>query len=216
MERETLLIKTGDETYTDVLNKMKSRVNVEGIKVVNVKKTKGGDLIVNLKGRGAAEKLRGELRDKMGEKIITVGKKNEVNFEIMDLDPSVKEQELIIAVCGWTGLDQAELNVRSLRENRGGGQIARVCVRKEEEMRRHRRIKVHWQYCRVRERLTPLRCYRCMEVRVKTCFKCLKHNVRDCVNEATCLTCKESGYRMDSMECTKYKELVFDKKGSTD
>lgn len=156
-----------------------------------------------------------------------MGKKNEVNFDIWDLDPSVNEQELVTAVCGWTGLNQAEMKVRSLRENRGGGQTARVCVRKEmaDKMRRHSRIKVHWQFCRVRERFTPLRCYRCMEYghnsyscknepRGKACFKCLQegHSVSDCRNEAMCLTCKEIGHRMDSMECPKYREFTIEKK----
>lgn len=33
-----------------------------------LKKTNGGDLVVNLEGRGAAEKLRDEIRDKTREK----------------------------------------------------------------------------------------------------------------------------------------------------
>ncbi|XP_056647215.1 reticulocyte-binding protein homolog 2a-like [Diorhabda sublineata] len=223
---ESLFIKTGDKKFSDVLKNIKNVVNVEkiGVKVESVRKTGGGDLLVKVKGQGAAERLKEEINNRIGAKMDMTVKRKEAIFTVMEVDPSVTPLELKEAVCQWTGIDGEEVEVRGMRESRGGGQTATLAIREERAaaLRTAQKIKVHWQYCSVKERFTPLRCYRCLEYghstyncsgkdRSRCCFNCIKegHRAQECQNEAWCLSCDSKGHRTDTMACPKYRNTVF-------
>ncbi|XP_057656717.1 uncharacterized protein LOC130894134 [Diorhabda carinulata] len=225
---ESLFINTGDKNFSDVLKNIKNVVNVEkiGVKVETVRKTGGGDLLVKIKGQGAAERLKEEIKSRIGTKMDMTVKRKESVFTVMEVDPSITPSELKEVVCEWTGIDREEIEVRGMRESRGGGQTATLAIREERAaaLRSAQKIKVHWQYCSVKERFTPLRFYRCLEYghstyncsgkdRSRCCFKCIKegHRAQECQNEAWCLSCDDKGNRTDTMACPKHTNIVFGK-----
>ncbi|XP_056647415.1 uncharacterized protein LOC130452165 [Diorhabda sublineata] len=153
-------------------------------------------------------------------------KRRETVFTVMEVDPFISPSELRDSIVTWTGLKNADIVVKGMRESRGGGQTATIAVREEmaAALRSVDKVKIHWQYCKVRERFTPLRCFRCLEYghstyqckgkdRGRCCFSCIKegHRAQECLNEAWCLSCSESGHRTDTMACPKYRDAVFGK-----
>lgn len=83
------------------------------------------------------------------------------------------------------------------------------------------RLRVGWVSCRLRELVSPDRCFNCLafghlsrdckKPRETCCFRCGKggHFRRDCKEEvANCYICKERGHAAESMACPEYKRLV--------
>ncbi|XP_050518492.1 trichohyalin-like [Diabrotica virgifera virgifera] len=224
-QEEALLIKTGSKSYTDVLKEMNAKINIGkiGVKVDRLKKTEGGDILVKLKGRGAAEKLKREMDTKMSGISMAVRRK-ENYFTITGLDPGVTVKILHEAIQAYTGISQDEVDIKMLRTNQHGEQVATIAVRptKAEELRRYTTIAIGWVFCPIMERYTPMRCYKCLhyghstfeckgESRVACCYNCMKtgHTAVQCGNTAFCLTCNEEGHRMDRMQCPAYRAWVY-------
>ncbi|XP_050507931.1 cilia- and flagella-associated protein 251-like [Diabrotica virgifera virgifera] len=86
-EQQEALIKTGGKKYTDVLKEMNEKINIGkiGVKVDRLKKTEGGDILVKLKGKGAADKLRKEMDTRMSGLNMAVRRK-ENHFTITGMD----------------------------------------------------------------------------------------------------------------------------------
>ncbi|XP_050515000.1 FK506-binding protein 5-like [Diabrotica virgifera virgifera] len=228
-QEEALLIKTGGKSYTDVLKEMNQKIDIGkiGLKVNRLKKTEGGDILVKLKGKGAAEKLKKEMDSKITGMSMAVRKK-ENYFSITAIDPGFTEEQLISAITTYTGIPEDEIDVKTLRINRHGEQVATIAVRpsKAEELRRYRTIVIGWVICPIMERHTPVRCYKCLhyghstyectgESRVACCYNCFKngHTAVQCSSTAYCLTCKEEGHRMDRMTCPAYRAWVYGRGG---
>uniref|UniRef100_A0A6P7HCD3 Uncharacterized protein LOC114349073 n=1 Tax=Diabrotica virgifera virgifera TaxID=50390 RepID=A0A6P7HCD3_DIAVI len=228
-QEEALLIKTGGKKYTDVLKEINEKINIRkiGVKVDRLKKTEGGDILVKLKGKGAADKLRKELDTRMSGLNMAVRRK--VNhFTITGMDPGVTEEKLQNAINAYTGIPKDEVDIKILRTNRNGEQSATIAVRptNAEELRKYNTIVIGWVWCPISERYTPTRCYKCLhyghstydckgESRVACCYNCLKtgHTAVQCNNTAYCLTCKEEGHRMDRMQCPAYRAWVYGRGG---
>uniref|UniRef100_A0A6P7GX34 Uncharacterized protein LOC114343353 n=1 Tax=Diabrotica virgifera virgifera TaxID=50390 RepID=A0A6P7GX34_DIAVI len=194
-----------------------------GIKVDRMKKTDGGDILVKLKGKGAAEKLRKEMDTRMSGMNMAIRRK-EHNFTITKLHPGVTEEILHDAIKVYTGIPKEEVSIKMLRTNGQGEQVATIAVRptKAEELRKYNAIVIGWVSCPIMERYTPTRCYKCLhyghntyeckgESRVACCYNCFKtgHTAVQCSSASYCLTCKEEGHRMDRMQCPAYRAWVY-------
>ncbi|XP_050505292.1 uncharacterized protein LOC126883675 [Diabrotica virgifera virgifera] len=228
-QEEALLIKTGGKSYTDVLKEMNQKIDIGkvGVKVDRMKKTEGGDILVKLKGKGATEKLRKEMDMRMSGINMAIRKK-ETHFTITGLDPGVTEKILHNAIKAYTGISKDEIDIKMLRTNRHGEQVATRVVRptKAEELRKYDTIAIGWVACPIRERYTPTRCYKCLhyghntyeckrESRVACCYNCFNtgHTAAQCSSASYCLTCKEEGHRMDRMQCPAYRAWVYGRGG---
>uniref|UniRef100_A0A6P7GZU2 Uncharacterized protein LOC114349033 n=1 Tax=Diabrotica virgifera virgifera TaxID=50390 RepID=A0A6P7GZU2_DIAVI len=158
----------------------------------------------------------------------TAIRRKETYFTITRLDPGVSEKSLKKSIRSYTGIPEEEVDVRVLRTNKYGEQVATITVRpsKAEELRKYGSIKVGWVICPVMERHNPIRCYKCLkfghntydckeESRAACCYNCLKngHTAVNCTNKAFCLVCKEEGHRMDRMACPAYRALVYGRRG---
>ncbi|XP_050512990.1 golgin subfamily A member 6-like protein 22 [Diabrotica virgifera virgifera] len=228
-QEEALLIKMGGKKYNEVLSEMREKIDIGkiGLQVEKLKRTNGGDLLVKLKGRGAAEKLRAELDSKMNG-MDTAIRRKETFFTITRLDPGVGEETLKKMIKSYTGVPEREIEVKVLRTNRYGEQVATIAVRPSiaEELRRYGSIKIGWVVCPIMERHNPVRCFKCLkfghntyeckeESRAACCYNCLQtgHTVASCGNKPYCSVCKEEGHRMDRMACPSYRALVYGRGG---
>ncbi|CAG9840660.1 unnamed protein product [Diabrotica balteata] len=215
--------------YTEVLKEMNQKIDIGkiGIKVDRLKKTEGGDILVKLKGKGAAEKLKQEMDTRMSGMNMAIRKK-EIHFTITGLDPGVTEERLHSAIKSYTGIPKDEVDIKSLRTSRYGEQLATIAVppTKAVQLRKYSSIIIGWVSCPIMEKHTPVRCYKCLlyghntyeckgESRVACCYNCFKsgHTAVQCSGTAYCLTCKEEGHRMDRMACPAYRAWVYGRGG---
>lgn len=149
---------------------MKNKVDMEemGIKVASLKKSGKGDLVMKIKGmRGQTGSLAGPLKEEIVNKIqnveVTVRRK-ETTFNILDIDSTATEDEVIEAVEKGTGISRCNIAFRGLRPSTDGNQIASIVVQTNMavHLRKVRGIKIGWIMCRVKERAYITRCYRCL------------------------------------------------------
>ncbi|CAG9835556.1 unnamed protein product [Diabrotica balteata] len=96
--------------YDEVLSEMREKIDIGkiGVQVEKLKRTNGGDLLVKLKARGAAAKLRAELVSKMNGMDTTIQRK-ETFFTITSLDPGIDEESLKKAIKSYTVVAEREI-----------------------------------------------------------------------------------------------------------
>uniref|UniRef100_A0A6P7GV54 Uncharacterized protein LOC114343281 n=1 Tax=Diabrotica virgifera virgifera TaxID=50390 RepID=A0A6P7GV54_DIAVI len=148
----------------------------------------------------------------------TTIRRKENFFTIANLDPRVSEKSLREGIKSYTGIPEGEIDIKVLRTNRHGEQVATIA----EELRKYGTIKIGWTRCPVMERYAPVRCLKCLKFghstyeckeasRAACCYNCLKtgHIAANCNNKAYCSVCKEEGHRMDRMACPAYRALVY-------
>ncbi|XP_057656843.1 uncharacterized protein LOC130894215 [Diorhabda carinulata] len=224
---ESVLVRTGDRLFAEVLKTMQQKADVASLNVNinNVKKTSGGDIFIRLKGKGQAQTLKNAIKNKMEEVSVTTRNRGTV-FSVIDLDPAVTSEEVKAAVEKQTGL-AGLVEIKLIRNTKFGGQMCLLSVpnNKAGKLRELGTIKMGWSACRARERIVPLRCYKCLEYghsltsckgedRSKQCLNCggLNHRAQECKAVSKCMACKVDGHRMDTMKCPEYRKLVLEKK----
>lgn len=223
---DTVVIKTGTSSYSEMLKKMKQQLDMDslGVTVKQVKKTSNGDVLMKITGE--KEKLglaRKEIEKTLPSAQVTI-KTNECAYNILDLDEVTTEEEVMECLVKQSGVDRKNLKIKGLRTSNRGSQSATVLVTKELAPQIDKlggKIKVGWLRCRIKQKIQLVRCYRCLEYGHKTfeckgedkkgnCMNCGKtgHLAKSCMEIAHCATCKMEGHRMDSMKCPRFKELI--------
>ncbi|KAK9731282.1 hypothetical protein QE152_g13795 [Popillia japonica] len=84
-------------------------------------------------------------------------------------------------------------------------------------------MKIGWVGCRVRKRVTLIRCYRCLDFghtragcngpdRSDLCVNCCQpgHQVKDCTNKPFCRKCQTGDHRSDTTKCPAFRDQVKD------
>lgn len=173
-------VKNGS-TYEETLQKIKSSgVNPDslGASVKGMRRTRSGDLLVDLgrsaKSRDAAEPLRKALIEKLGDSVGPVTKLGSpLVMELIDLDAVTTRDEVLVAVSNalMEGLDKddqvvieacKDVNVLSMWKVKNGHQIATVNVPRRLMTRSIDHVVVGWIRCRFRPRRPEVsRCHRC-------------------------------------------------------
>lgn len=149
-----------------------------GATVRAMRKTKSGDLLVDLgksaKSRSAAEPLRRALVDKLGDHAASVSNLGTmVELEVVDLDSVATKDEVLHAVVTALvdkyGADDhsvvgavSSISVTSMWALRSGQQVAVVKVPRGLKLTEVTHVRVGWTSCRLRPRHPEAtRCYRC-------------------------------------------------------
>jgi hypothetical protein len=115
------------------------------------------------------------------------------------------------------------------KPNKGGKLFAIVNLPIEvaNKLMKMAKLNVGWSECRIEDKNTPRRCYRCLRfehVRAECkseksledcCLKCGRagHTARLCMEEPYCIACNVEGHRADEMACPEYRKLVAEKRG---
>ncbi|KAK9701257.1 Zinc knuckle [Popillia japonica] len=111
--------------------------------------------------------------------------------------------------------DRQDLEIKSMRPTRDGNQIATVQVSRANAnmLVKLGRVKIDWVSCRIRERITIIRCYKCLEFghasrvcqgldRSNLCLNCNQpgHKAKDCKEAHYCPTCRPGHKAKDCKE----------------
>jgi len=128
---------------------------------------------------------------------------------ISDLDPLVEAEDVTKALVDQFAVKAESVKLRSLRPPHRDTQTAVVGLpsKDAEAVLCKGKIRLGWSICKVKERDSQPRCYKCLEIRhiaIKChskvdrsgcCIKCGKtgHKIAQCPNESVCFICTEGG-----------------------
>lgn len=208
-----------------------------GAKVKDMRKTRSGDLLVELAGGKQAEPVAAKMSKALAEKmtgVVVTNLSTCVDMEITGIDSTADSEEVMKVVRhqfdnteGLTDYDRNELAITGLWAVRSGHQVAtfkmtRLTANKINE------VKISWMLCKVRPHLPePDRCYRCHGFGHKTwdckdndlsisCRRCgiVGHTEKQCTaGEDTCVACDSKGHkkvahRPGSEACAARREAI--------
>ncbi|XP_046736548.1 uncharacterized protein LOC124405569 [Diprion similis] len=225
---DAVLIKTtgGAANYAEVLKKIKRQVDPEktGAQIAAVKKTRGGDVLVELKrGSSGVQALRDAVAGALGQGSKVAALEPMLTVEVRDLDDVTEAGEVKEALTSTLQVECAE-EVR-MRRGYNGTQVAliRLPERTARRILAVGKIKVGWCICRIRERVTVVKCFRCQGYGHRSgecvgadcsnaCRRCGKagHKEKDCQDSPSCVLCGRNNWRADhftgSGRCRAFRE----------
>lgn len=217
-------------TYAEMVKSLKNNIDVKkiGVQVHKVHDLGNGDIQIQFTGRGKCnvESFEKEVAGQMGEGATTKIIEKSGTVVIRDLEPDIEQCELEKAIKEIVG-EQYNINAKIMDTTIFRGLKHAFVTLPAAAMRRllqRPRIHVGWSRCRVEEKFSPGRCFKCLELghvaakcqekedKAKRCFKCGEsdHIIKDCKNAAKCIQCNITGHKMDSMLCPVYAKYVND------
>lgn len=230
---DALVLKAKEgSTYADILRSMKADPELQdlGTNVSKIRKSAAGNLVLVLRSNEheKTDQLRLAVAEKLASKAEVVQKIEQTAVELRDLDELTDATEVLEAVKSLLG-DSPEIGesvVRSLRKAYGGTQTAVVVLPTDQAKRLLDKgsVKVGWVVSRIRAKITPPRCFRCLGLghtarsctgpdRSKACFRCGQegHMGKTCSAEPKCLLCTENGgHATGSYGCPVFQRAVRD------
>jgi len=230
-----IITKTSEDSYADILKKMKANpeLNELGEQVNKIRKTAKGELLLELK-RGNGEQ-QNKLRQHAEQALVNLANVRTVSHEILiecrDIDEVTTREEICTAIQDQfttTGTVNSSA-IKSLRPTRYGTQTALISLpaRSAQMLIKAGRIRIGWVRCRLRELITPTRCFRCLgyghvardcksEVdRTGACFKCggKGHVAKNCEEPPKCVLCEPdctggNKHSTGNKKCLAYKKAL--------
>ncbi|KAJ8950490.1 hypothetical protein NQ314_007877 [Rhamnusium bicolor] len=209
--------------YVDLLKTVRQTVNpIEiGVEVQNIKKTRSGELLLTVQnGAEKLEALQKEIKEKIPEATTSRLTSKKV-LHIKDLNEVSTTEEIREAISSAISVKPEIVEVRALRPAYAGRQNVTVVLVETDAVKLTNmgRVKIGWTKCRVIERKTELKCFRCWEYghtrvqckgpdREHLCLKCSQegHKAAVCKNKAYCVHCNNEGHQSGSPKCPKDNE----------
>lgn len=222
---DALVIKTcGEKSYADILRQVKSdpKLNVLGQNVKSIRKTGKGELLLELSKpcHQNTSEFRGTMREVLGTTAEVRALTHEVIIEIRDIDEVTDKDDVHKALINiseeFKSLQSSA--IKSLRKAYGGTQTATIGLSAvlASQLLELAKIRIGWVVCRIREKLTPRRCFKCFDyghtaARCKgqndhsgKCLRCgeVGHKIKMCTRKPSCILCRESGSNIVSDHVT--------------
>lgn len=179
-------------SYADILRKMKSDPSLEevGKNVAKVRRNAAGNLLLELRKTAVASQIFSTLSGNLGESASVEAKRDEKTIEIRDLDELSTAEDICSALCTKLETVIPTSAIKSVRKAYKGTQTA--VVRLSSDLARKAlntgEIRVGWTDCRIREKITVQKCFRCWG---------FGHLARNCIGmdrSKCCLRCGEAGH----------------------
>ncbi|XP_044316453.1 uncharacterized protein LOC123037863 [Drosophila rhopaloa] len=197
---EAVLVKPAEgRSYAEVLRELRENLKPDetDTAIRSVRKTKSGDLLLELAKGSKSEKLCESIKHTLKENATVRTIRPLSKLEIRDLDSLTNEEEVITAIKFIIGEQSQEVKVRLTGANNSEQKRAFVILPTEEAAKilKEPRIKIGWTRCRVKRCIEVTRCFRCFGV---------GHLQRDCSGpdrRDLCIRCGETGHKMRN--CTK-------------
>ncbi|XP_039233235.1 uncharacterized protein LOC120322245 isoform X3 [Drosophila yakuba] len=197
---EAVLVRPAEgKSYAEVLCNLRKNLKPEDSdsNIQSVRKTKSGDMLLELSKRSKTDKLCDVIKDTLKECATAKTIKQLVKLEIRDIDSITQEDEIISAIREGIGDTSQEILIQLTGVNRSEQRRAFVTLpmRDASKILAEQRIKIGWTRCRVK---------RCLDI--KRCFKCfgvghVQNNCNGPDRRDLCIRCGESGHKMKT--CTK-------------
>ncbi|XP_046599987.1 uncharacterized protein LOC124295147 [Neodiprion lecontei] len=224
---DAVLIKTaGGANYAEALRRVKSQVDPEkmGVHISAVRRTREGDMLLELKGPNGAQALKAAVIGVLGDQTKVSTLEPSMSIEIRDPDEVTYAEEVRLALS--TVLKTPLEGVIRMRAGFRGTQVAltKVPERTARKLLALGRVKIGWTACRIRERISVDRCHRCQgyghhaaqclgKDNSQACRKCGEagHKEKECPKTAPrCILCASSGARADhfsgSGRCSVFRD----------
>lgn len=213
-------------SYSDILMQMKSSVNPDesGAEVKKIRRTRKGELLLELMKEDEGDKFKQAIMTALQEKAEVKTMMNLKQVEIRDLDETVSEEDVAIAIKNI--LNDREVNVGcKLWKGYGNTQLAviQLPAKLADIFCSQEKVKIGWVNCRIRERVEIVQCYRCLGYghistackgpdRMGLCWICGKdgHKAKECSEQDHCILCEgkgdaETNHRMGSRKCPSFQ-----------
>lgn len=229
---EAIIVKTTEKrTFADLFKTLKSEAGtkMEGIRMV--RKSRGGDLIIEMeKGTKGAE-LENIVKNTLGEehKVRRVAPKN--FYEIKGIDPTLEREEIREELAKTLNINVDEVEMKTIRYGYGDTKIAIVTLptKAEEIIKNEWKIKLGFTNCSIRKTQKLIRCFKChdfghlsyncrLELNGKElCRRCgvTGHQINGCQAIRCCILCTRKGILAANAEhiagaanCPQYKKYI--------
>lgn len=225
-----LIMKPGERTYAQLLKEVKEQVDMKqlGVEVKNVRKTRGGELMLTI--RGGAEKtepVRQAIESKLKDVQVKNLKQPETMFQIYGIEATTTQMEVKEAIARTIGEDNDNVTVKAIRTTTYDEQVATVAVSRpvDKKLKTVKSVKIGWNLCRVREWIQLPRCHKCQShghladsckgpVRSSCCWNCGEegHKATSCSNEKYCIVCATKGHKSGTRQCPVFEKLLVEAK----
>lgn len=230
-----IIAKVGDTSYANILKLMKTEPSLKslGESVNKIRKTAKGELLLELKGNTDVNssnfKEITEMALQSTAEVRTLCQ--EVSIQCCDIDEITTAEEICAAIEEQIPAVGAVRRsaVKSLRLMRDGTQTAQISLpaKAAHTLIAAGHIRVGWVRCRIRERISPTQCFRCLEYghlarscknaidRTNVCRRCSEsgHIAKTCTAQPKCAICDTkagSAHATGSYQCPAYKKAVRD------
>ena len=152
-------------------------------------------------------------------------RKEVVNIEIEDIDEATTKDDIYEALCKELEANIEKTAIHSLRKAYKCTQTAMVQIPKDAAITllKRGRLRIGWVNCRIREKVDPIKCFKCWAFghkareckgtdRSKCCLRCgeVGHSRKSCKrNEPKCVLCStKENHPTGSFGCTAYQEAM--------
>lgn len=193
------------ETYKAISGELKT--HIKGVK--GVRKTKTGQMLIEIGPEVKAEEVRNSVRKGLGEGVQVRVLQETMTLQLRGLDPIISKEEVATDMAEAGGIDPADVTVQTLRPMKDGTQaaIVKIPARKVNGELRSGRIKIGLVICRARILPEITRCFRChqnghvgaecknLEVGKSLCRRCGQedHSMESCERSPRCVLCANTG-----------------------
>lgn len=223
---DSFVVKSSTKSYADLLKDVREHINPAslGVEIKTIKKTKDESLLI-VTEKDKTELLKKEIRDHSTITDLNISEKR-CEIIITGMDAVTTVEEIKEALGKTLDTENSELKI-SLYVNKSGSGVATLSAPRTvaSKILDIKTLTIGWCRCRVKEKITIVRCTNCLKVghiakacrskplKAPKCLNCTKeeHLARDCTNAAYCTSCEVEGHRPDSMRCHKYRKMVYQK-----
>lgn len=229
---EAIVVKaTESRTFADLFKKLKNEAGGKMDGIQTVRKSRGGDLIIEMEkdvNGGGLEKV---VRETLGEDHRVRRMTPKVTFEIRDVDPTLEREEVIREIARELKIETGEIDIKTIRFGYGGTKtvIINLPAKTTEGIEGMEKIRVGFTKCRIRRTQNLIRCFRChdfghMSYTCKVelqgrelCRRCggLDHQINGCQAIRCCVLCTREGISASKAEhiagaanCPQYKKYL--------
>ncbi|XP_046424448.1 uncharacterized protein LOC124181695 [Neodiprion fabricii] len=145
----------GGKNYADVLKKVRGQVDPDkvGASITAVRRTRGGDVLLELKGSGGAQALKEAVAMALGDRAKVTTLEPAMTIDVRDLDEITTAEETRAALSSALKAPlEGEIRLRS---GVRGTQTAlmRIPERTARKLLAIGKVKIGWTACRIRERI---------------------------------------------------------------
>lgn len=232
---DTIIISRREDdklSYAETMRKLRYDINMKdiGTNIRKIKNTEKGIVLkVTEKTKGATENLVNKINSIVGRESASKKVDKEKVLIIKDIHETMDKNEIERAIGKIVQIKDMDIKVMEPRNfDKNGRRGTALVIAKEfiaEKLLKDKRIDMGWERCRIVEKITIERCYKCQNFGHKSfeckekaakpkCLKCgcEEHNTATCKAEKLkCYVCGkegDEGHRADSMKCEKYRDLV--------
>lgn len=207
---DAIVIEAKDkESYATILRSFKADPQMVDIgeAVSRIRRTQNGSMLLQLRGK---EKRTAEFQSRiskaLGQEAEVKALEQRVEVMVKDIDEITTKEEIIAAVKAQFEEDVPMEHI-VLRKSFGGTQTAviRLQLSGVVKLLKAGKIKIGWVICRIRERKTLTRCFRCLEYghhakqcrstedRSRCCRRCGTegHIAKSCTKDPCCMLCRK-------------------------